>query len=104
MNNATMATIAGYVLSETADWCKVQLANNNIIYIPFSTYNMHTNNNFTFPTDFIMDEQLHSITKYDPICINISKRGTIMYVTNRHVCLIGPGTDNLPVIIPCQCS
>ena len=102
MNNATMATIPGYILSETIDQCRVQLANNNIIYIPFPTYSMDT---WTFsPPNFVIDEQLHHISQYDPICIKISKRGTIMYVTNRHVCRIGPGTGDLPVIIPNQCS
>ena len=95
--------IRGYIFEEAPQW-KVQLTNNNIIYITPPVYD-HDNNMWMIEESCVSIRRVpYRMEVYAPICILFSKRGYILYTTHRHVCEIGPHTRNRPRIEVGRCS
>ena len=78
--------------------------NNNIIYITPLLYN-NDNNMWMFEEPCVAIHRVpYKLEIYAPICILLSKRGTLSYTTHRHVYKIGPCTRNRPIIEVGCCS
>ena len=102
-NVITGREIRGYVLEESPQW-KVQLTNNNIMYITPLVYD-DDNNMWMFPEPCVLIRRVpYRMEAYVPVCILLSKRGYVLYTTHKHVCEIGPHTRNRPRIEVGRCS